>query len=132
MSRSVEVWRALNAIESRSFQYGSTDCCQFAREIVQQITGREIEAPTYGSESEADDIVEGFGGYQKMISALLDQEPSPIDSLRTGDPVLLEVGGQPIVGVMFANGVALKTKQRITSVSAKHVRAGWHSEAKNG
>ena len=48
---------SLNSWDRNDFQYGITDCCQFASHVVKEITGEDHAAKfQYGSEEEAQRI----------------------------------------------------------------------------
>lgn len=102
-------WRAhLN----ESTEWGRLDCCQFVREYVRNLTGRDYGAElSYTSESEAMSIISRHGDLPGLLRSILGESNEP----QPGDVVIATIGpgsfvagvwqGQYIVGVHPSRGV---------------------------
>lgn len=93
-------------------EWGRLDCCQFVREYVRHLTGRDYGADlAYGSESEAMSIITKHGDLPGLLRSILG-EPN---ECQVGDVVVAQIGegsfvagvwqGQYIVGVHPTEGV---------------------------
>lgn len=83
---------AIEAARDRQFRWGRHDCCLFAADLVQAMTGwdpAESLRGTYASEIEAAHIINGRGGIAEVVSELLATEPFKPAKAQRGDVVLL-------------------------------------------
>ena len=83
LSALVAEWSA------RPFQWGITDCCQFARAAAWQIHGIAVDSPHYISERDAARVLARLGGYAGLLRAagLHGRAPS---AARRGDFIVFE------------------------------------------
>ncbi len=119
-------------LEKRRFEWGTWDCCQFARICVQQITGEDFgEAiPSYDSEAGAAAIIKDFGGIEEMVTTLTGIKPTDnLRDLNDGDPVLM---GLPRVGEAIgircrkgAFALMNERSERATIVPNSYIHKGW-------
>ena len=98
LSALVAEWSA------RPFQWGTTDCCQFARAAAWSIHGVVVDAPVYISEREAARVLARMGGYAGMLrlAGMHGRAPS---AARRGDFVIFEHSGPGL----FKHGLAVVT-----------------------
>ena len=115
---------SLNTWDKNDFQYGSTDCCQFASHVVKEITGEDHAAKfEYGSEEEAQRIIEEHNGLVGLISSLLG-EPSKAD--KDGDVCVLFIPSiGELLGVRYKGNVVCITEKGLKAVEYKYVIAEW-------
>lgn len=81
------------AARKRTFAYGAFDCCLFAADCVQAMTGIDYAAELRGYTSKLDAyrIVAAYGSLEAMITTLLGREPVHRSQAHRGDVVLAEV-----------------------------------------
>lgn len=121
-----DVLRALNAWERQPFQYGTSDCVQFVRFIVHQLTGKDyIPDYVYDSEQDADRIIADAGGLAPLVTSVLGEPTTSIDTLPDGSPVLLQFGRQHIMGIKLADDAVCISTNGMLRVSSVHVTTGW-------
>lgn len=115
---------SLNTWDKNDFQYGSTDCCQFASHVVKEITGEDHAAKfEYGSEEEAQQIIEQHNGLVGLISSLLG-EPSKAE--KDGDVCVLFIPSiGELLGVRYKGNVVCITEKGLKAVEYKYVIAEW-------
>lgn len=88
-----ENWATLlyDAIEARidsRFIWGEFDCCRFAAECVEAITGTNVMPDLhYTNQEEAIEIIQSSGGLSKMVTDILGQPLFPLMASR-GDVVM--------------------------------------------
>jgi hypothetical protein len=96
--------RVVKAAAGKPFTWGVHDCCQFAADCIQAVTGRDRRTlfPNYTDEAGAAAIREQFGGMRGLLSHALG-EPVSWELAMTGDIVLIDMGQgpQPAVCVDF-------------------------------
>ena len=74
------------------FAWGSADCCQFIAGAIHAVTGDDLRAlfPAYADETEANVLLDQFGGLERRGIAAVDQ-PQPAE----GGEVRGRVRGSP-------------------------------------
>lgn len=127
MSRILAVNKVMLSIATDAFSYGSMDCCQFAAKVAHEITGVDYsQGFKYASEQEAQSIILEYGGFEEMVSGILNKQPTSIDNLQHGDPVLVDF---PHVGLLlgvFARTILLvKTTKAVVPVPVSKALKGW-------
>jgi hypothetical protein len=91
--------------KARPFEWGTTDCCQFARAAAWRLHGIVVEPPAYRSEREALRTIRALGGYTGLLqSAGLLQRPA-LAAARRGDFVTFS----HLAPGLFTEGLALVT-----------------------
>ncbi|MDA0790256.1 MAG: hypothetical protein O2780_12465 [Proteobacteria bacterium] len=126
-ARQTAIRKALRAIAAEEFRYGQTDCCQFAARVAQEITGIDYARLFYyNSERAAQSIVDEFGSLEVMVTSVLG-EPSPVDDLQDGDPVLvrLPVINQDALGIRLRRHALCKTQRNVVFVPSNRIITGW-------
>lgn len=89
---------------ARRFQWGLTDCCQFARAAAWRLHGIAVDTPAYINEREAVRALEGLGGYIGLMR-LAKLHQRPVQAARRGDFAVFEHPGPGL----FDRGLALVT-----------------------
>lgn len=95
----------------RAFQWGVTDCCQFARAAAWRLHGLAVDAPSYISEREAVRTLCAMGGFSGLLKLAGLQRRASLLSARRGDLVLVSMllpDGSQRAG-LFPQGLALVT-----------------------
>jgi hypothetical protein len=91
--------------QGRAFQWGVSDCCQFARAAAWQLHGIVVDSPAYISERDALRAWRAKGGYHGLFRAAgLVQRRAHL-AARRGDCVLVDVADR----ALFPQGLALVT-----------------------
>lgn len=121
-----DVLRALNAWERQPFQYGTSDCVQFVRFIVQQLTGKDyIPDYAYDSEQAADRIIADAGSLEELVTSVLGEPTTSIDTLADGSPVLLRFGRQHLMGIKLGNDAVCIATNGMLRVNNDYALKGW-------
>tara|TARA_R110000772_G_scaffold137162_4_gene246028 strand:- start:1923 stop:2315 length:393 start_codon:yes stop_codon:yes gene_type:complete len=115
---------SLNSWEKNDFEYGTTDCCQFASHVVKSITGEDYAANfQYGSEEEARKIIEEHNGLVGLISSLLGE---PNQTEKDGDVCVLFIPSiGELLGVRYKDDVVCITEKGLKAIEYKYVIAEW-------
>jgi hypothetical protein len=112
------------AWQSRTFAWGQSDCCQFAREAAQALHGLILQSPAYASERGAYRALRRFGGLTGLFQRHGLHE-RPLRAARRGDFIVY----QSAAGGLFAHGVALVTGPQAHAPSSSGLvcidRAAW-------
>lgn len=90
----IEEWR------NRPFDWSTSDCCQFAAEVVLAITGIDYRErfPRYESRQQAELILTKLGGVPALVSSVLGESKHPAFAQR-GDVVACDFGDGVAVGI---------------------------------
>jgi hypothetical protein len=112
---------------NQPFEYGTLDCVKFANNVITAMTGTDHSARfPYNSESEALQLLEQHGGLQGLFSEVFG-DPSEMNELEDGDPVMVNVYGiGEMMGFMVSGSAMVKTERGTVSVPANRIQAGWH------
>lgn len=88
------------ARRSEPFAWGSNDCCLFAADAVQAMTGIDhaAELRGYGSARDAVRVVESGGGLARIASRALGEPVAPAFA-AVGDVVLIENEGRDLLAL---------------------------------
>jgi hypothetical protein len=76
------------------FAYGVSDCCQFIAGAIEAITGEDLRElfPIYGSEEEAQIILDEHGGLAGLLTHALG-DPIHVSQMGRGDVCITEPDG---------------------------------------
>ncbi|MBS0430496.1 MAG: hypothetical protein JSR41_24685 [Proteobacteria bacterium] len=82
------------------FAWGSNDCCLFAADAVQAMTGVDhaAELRGYGSALEAARLIEARGGLERIASDALGEPVAPVFA-SVGDVVLIDNEGRELLAL---------------------------------
>ena len=89
------MWREIEAARTRPFSYGDHDCCLFAANVVEAMTG--VDPATewrgrYCSKRGAYQFIQELGGLGKLVSSVFG-EPVCRNQVHKGDLALMEIVG---------------------------------------
>lgn len=83
----------------RSFEWGKTDCVQFAAGWIEALSGTRPNLPAYSSEAEAKRWLVDNGGLEAAVSAQLGPSQRDLRLCGDGDIVLTAFHGQHALGI---------------------------------
>lgn len=99
--------RDVLARQGQGFAYGVNDCCLFAADCAQAITGTDYAAEFRGYDVRgAARILRRHGGLAGLMDYLLG-ERLPANAAREGDVLLVRIGRRDLVGVRAGYRVAV-------------------------
>lgn len=135
MTRRFEDWpsRLFGFVESRRaepFAWGSQDCCLFAADAVQAITGVDPAASLrgYTSKAEAVELIAKYGTLEDLVSGKCREmnfvEVAPKLAQR-GDLVVFENAGNPALGVCLGAHAAFPGKDGLVFHPLAECRRAW-------
>lgn len=111
--------------QDRPFRYGVADCCQFARQLVREMTGQDYGAEwSYSSEAEAQAIIDRHGGLEPLISSYLGPAVDP-SALRIGDLCLVTAPNFEMMGARSGSGAYVPSSGGIVVARAHRIAKGW-------
>lgn len=125
--RTKALTEVVRRFESEAFSYGAFDCCQFARRVIEAVTGRDVAAHlAYTGRDGADALIEKHGGLSALMCSVLG-DPVPADQLRAADIAFVSMKGIPdMVAVMNPAGRALAPMPYgLEALPGKMVAHGW-------
>lgn len=106
-----------HAIEkhNRPFQWGESDCCLFAANVVEEITGIDYAKGFRGYDSRNGAVKKlrelGFSSLEQAISSVL--KPKNKNFAMRGDVVLIRNAGRHIAGICVGEKAACQGKDGI-------------------
>lgn len=94
LSESISNW------QNRQFNWATSDCCQFAAEVVLAISGIDYRDrfPKYESRDEAEKILNELGGIEALASSVLGERKHP-SAAKRGDVVACDFGDGLALGI---------------------------------
>lgn len=119
----------IRAAEKRPFLWGEHDCCLFAADCAEAMTGDNFAdgwRGTYGSETGAKKaLLRGGGSLEKVLAKYLDEVP--VKMAQRGDIAVVENAGTRCAGVIYGGAVWVPGEEglvclRIKPLSAWRVR----------
>lgn len=125
--RSAAISAVVRRYQGEPFAYGAFDCCQFARRVVEAVTGADPAAHlVYADEDGARELIEQHGGLSGLLSSLFG-EPVPAHALRTADLAFVQMKGIPdMIGVVNPAGRVLAPMPRgLEALPGKMAAHGW-------
>ncbi|ORC19861.1 hypothetical protein B1H42_16565 [Enterobacter cloacae subsp. cloacae] len=97
----------IRAAEKRSFLWGEHDCCLFAADCAEAMTGENFAdgwRGTYDSETGAKKaLLRGGGSLEKVLAKYLDEVP--VKMAQRGDIAIVENAGTRCAGVIYGGAV---------------------------
>ncbi|MBF0270313.1 MAG: hypothetical protein HQL44_17165 [Alphaproteobacteria bacterium] len=117
----------------RAFEWGSFDCCLWACDVVEALTGVDPAAPfrgRYKSKRGAFVALKRFAGggmleTARKIADDLSCPEVPVKTARRGDVVLLERDDGPALGVCVGKDVAAASLTGLCLVPLKEASHAW-------
>lgn len=119
----------IRAAEKRPFVWGEHDCCLFAADCAEAMTGDNFAdgwRGTYDSETGAKKaLLRGGGSLEKVLTKYLDEVP--VKMAQRGDIAVVENAGTRCAGVIYGGAVWVPGEEglvclRIKPLSAWRVR----------
>ena len=119
----------IRAAEERPFLWGEHDCCLFAADCAEAMTGDNFAdgwRGTYDSETGAKKaLLRGGGSLEKVLAKYLDEVP--VKMAQRGDIAVVENAGTRCAGVIYGGAVWVPGEEglvclRIKPLSARRVR----------
>jgi hypothetical protein len=89
----------------RPFDWGTSDCCQFARAAAWKLHGIAVDAPNYISERDAVRVLRRIGGYERLLASAGLVRRRAIIAATVGDFAIFRHEGPGL----FDQGIALVT-----------------------
>lgn len=97
----------IRAAEKRPFLWGEHDCCLFAADCAEAMTGENFAdgwRGTYDSETRAKKaLLRGGGSLEKVLAKYLDEVP--VKMAQRGDIAVVENAGTRCAGVIYGGAV---------------------------
>jgi hypothetical protein len=123
--------RLMSERRAMPFAWGSNDCCMWAADAVQAVTGRDPAADlrgTYTTQEAALEVIEQAGGLRALAAARLGLEV-PVVAAQTGDVGLLEqpTGDQALCVCMGGHWQAV-APHGLWAVPTSWVLCAWRCE----
>lgn len=93
------------------FEWGKTDCVQFAAGMIERLTGVRPAVPAYATETEAKRWLVENGGLEAAVSTYLGPAQRDLRLCGDGDVVLTAFGGQKALGILAGRLVFVRRQQ---------------------
>lgn len=109
------------------FDWGAHDCCTFAADAVQAITGQDVMAglrASYSSALSATNVLARLGGMQCAVSALLGPAIGPV-YCSVGDVLLVKNEGRDLLAVCNGASGLAPGPLGLVAVDIQTALAGW-------
>lgn len=111
----------MKAAEKRPFLWGQHDCCLFAADCAEAMTGESFASGwrgTYDSETGAKKaLLRGGGSLEKVIAKYLDEVP--VKLAQRGDIAIVENNGTRCAGVVYSGVVWVPGNTGLVSLRVK-------------
>jgi len=115
----------IRAAEKRPFLWGEHDCCLFAADCAEAMTGDNFAEGwrgTYDSETGAKKaLLRGGGSLEKVLAKYLDEVP--VKMAQRGDIAIVESAGTRCVGVIYGGGVWVPGETNLVCLRVKPLSA---------
>ncbi|MDP1686889.1 hypothetical protein [Hydrogenophaga sp.] len=109
------------------FEWGVNDCCLWAADCVEALTGVDYAAAwrgTYSAAAGAARLMDELGGVRAIATGALGDAVSPLLA-GVGDLVLIEQGGREMLGVCNGAEALVVGPAGLEAVSMPSARAAW-------
>lgn len=116
----------VEARASMPFEWGKNDCCLFAADAVQAMTGEDPAATLrgYTSALAAHRLIDDAGGLGQLVSRFLGAPVSPLMA-GVGDVVLLENEGRDLLGICNGTSAIGAGEHGMAVLGMDVARAAW-------
>jgi hypothetical protein len=123
------MYAAIDAASQKDFAWGSHDCCMFAADILLAMTGVDYAGPVrgYTTQEEAQAIIDGYGGMEAMVTALIgvDSMDAKGKNVRRGDLVLMTKELGDTLGVCIGVNSVFVDQRGIAMCRTSSCRLSW-------
>ena len=121
---------ALAHVQNTPFEWGKNDCCLFACNVVEAITGTDLAGPFrgYKNRAEAFKVIKGYGGIGKLAESVAQKYGIPeIEPLkaRRGDVCLFNNGNGETLGICRGDLVLAPSKEKLDGLPVSKVLRAW-------
>ncbi len=118
--------KVIEKYQSLPFVWGTSDCCTFVAECIEERTGSNPMAHLqYSSEEEANALIHKHSGLHGMIQSLLGKPRMLDEKPQHGDCVLTMGGGQFMAGIVYRDRVVVRTKKGVTDWPLHFALRAW-------
>lgn len=122
MTKDEKVFAVIQKYDCLPFRFGD-DCCQFAGDVIEAITGSNpMDRFSYSSEAEANDIISSFGGLKSAITNTLGE---PDGLLQSGDIALVKFLGIVGAGVVYKDRLVVRTQRGVMDYPLDRAVCSW-------
>ena len=108
------------------FRWGDGDCCQFAGEFVEALTGKNpMRFFDYKNKREALELVYRYGSLEAAITSVFGQ-PIELDQAKDGDVVLINLPrADAMVGIRHHDRLIVRTEHGVTDWPCRYANKVW-------
>lgn len=108
------------------FEWGTNDCCMFAVNAVEAMTGKDHGKPYRGYKTALGAVrrLEKFGGVEGIATIELG-DPKPVKQAKRGDVVSIQNGENIILGICVGVKMAAVSEEGLTLFSMSVARNAW-------
>jgi hypothetical protein len=127
LTRAQHLDALIAAWRTRSFTYGTADCCQFVADAVFRFTGIDHRSsfPTYENMEEADALIDQFGGLTELISSAFGPQIHPSRAMPGNPVVYVNERGAEIAGICVGAKVVTPSSTGLLASSMSSSIAAW-------
>lgn len=120
---------AINTASCLPFHYGQHDCALFAAYCVDRMCDTDYvhrikSGFSYEDELAATNIVQGHGGFKRLVTKWLGKPVPPLQA-RPGDVVLLRNQGKAALGIVENNVAVAPSEHGVVGVPMNQVVCAW-------
>lgn len=106
------------------FEWGAHDCCLFAADAVQAITGTDLAFSRGYSARDALRMIDEHGGLRKLVSQLLGPE-MPVCLAQVGDVLLVESDSRELLAICNGATALAPGRGRLVTLPTSAWLAAW-------
>lgn len=126
---AARMFDTFDAHSGRPFEWGKDDCCLFVARVVDAMTGSQFAsdlAALYHDETSANALIDGAGGLEGAVSAILGASKAA-DEYRAmrGDVVLIDGGLGDAVGICRGIDVLAMGPRGLQKLDRSEIRKVW-------
>lgn len=117
----------ITARQNWPFVWGTNDCCTFAADAVQALTGRDVMGHLrhqYATALDAHHLTRELGGLTAAVTALIGDPVDPIFA-TVGDVLLVDNRGREVLAICNGATAVAPGKTSLQTIADPHVLAAW-------
>ena len=124
MTRDSQVFAVIQKYDGRAFHYGA-DCCQFAGEVVEILTGANpMDQFEYSTKVEAKSILSSLGGLKDAVIQVLGA-PKRTRPIMSGDVAMVRLSTGLAAAVAYKNKLVVRTPTGVTDYQLERALCSW-------